>query len=750
MKVSNPEQANFVASFFQTPKADKADRSVINDVTGLDHNDPSGFSKLLGAGRADSASNLNSIARKDSQSSRAAASARADRADQSAQSAQGDERSTSQSSPAASPTASQKPMENASQKNASLHDSLHSDQLPSDPRLQDPTELALEAAAAAAVAALSLGAQASTPAQDAAPVVSDVLSSLPASLGESAASFTISTPTSSPITDAALLAFQDKFRASGLASVGGNNSNATPGKNFQSAVAGQPAGPQVAAPVQVAIAPQLSAQAANDSATTALLPQFPSSAVQGSVTIQISPLLLDAVARQSRAQFVAEQNQTALQALTGTAPQGSEAQSSVLAAQGALAAPVQVAAPLEASVATVARLVVPVVSVVKESLLVSLPVASAPTSISTSATVAAAALPDSQPKSAVVPQAAQSLANSTSPLVQNAAVQQDPSLSDAVGEFFAAAQEAARNAPKADVSKQEVASLADTAVSASQPEFLSAALLRSQPAGEQASNGGQSNFQGQSNAQQAQAQPQHAAPTSEFAPESVAPAPESKHGTLGANSTSVVKENTLTQEQSTLETASVSSGETSSRAVDLSSSATPVSVPVHLHTPEVASRPTVLPTVQVKAGEVWRTVQDAVQRARSENPNHLSVEVRLEDGSSLGVELRMSSAGLQASFRSESQTLLKSIEAQWTGFVAKETADLKVVNASFEGSSNFGAGNFSENGTSGGDRRQQMENNAASASLSRDFRAPAAEATKSFPVAEPAASTQPSVEFLYA
>jgi hypothetical protein len=153
----------------------------------------------------------------------------------------------------------------------------------------------------------------------------------------------------------------------------------------------------------------------------------------------------------------------------------------------------------------------------------------------------------------------------------------------------------------------------------------------------------------------------------------------------------------------------------------------------------------------VKAGEVWRTVQDAVQRARSENPNHLSVEVRLEDGSALGVELRMSSAGLQASFRSESQTLLKSIEAQWNGFVTKESADLKVVNASFEGSSNFGTGNFSENGTSGGDRRQQMENNAASASLSRDFRAPASsDATKDFPVADSAASSQPSVEFLYA
>ena len=213
----------------------------------------------------------------------------------------------------------------------------------------------------------------------------------------------------------------------------------------------------------------------------------------------------------------------------------------------------------------------------------------------------------------------------------------------------------------------------------------------------------------------------------------------------------MTKENTATQEQSTLETTLVSSGETSSRAVDNSLSDAPVAVPVHVHTSEVESKPTVLPPVQVKAGEVWKTVQDAVQRARSENPNHLSVEVRLEDGSTLGVELRMSSAGLQASFRSESQTLLKSIETQWNGFVTKESADFKVVNAAFEGTSNFGSGNFSENGTSGGDRRQQMENNAASASLSRDFRAPASpSATEGSAVTQSAVPVQSAVESLYA
>jgi len=745
MKVSNPEQANFVASFFQTPKADKADRSVVNDVSGLDQNDPSGFSKLLGVGRGEPAAKANSVTRKDSQSSRVAAS---DRADRSGQSEQKDASSTSQpSASVAGSTASQKPVENPSRKDASFRDSLHADQLPSDPRLQDPTELALEAAAAAAVAALSLGAQASMPAQDVAPIVSDVLSSLSASLGESAASLTTATPSSSPITDAALLAFQDKFRASGLASVGGNNSNATLGKNVQPAVAGQPARPQVAAPVQVAIAPQASAQAANDAATTTLLPQFLPSADQGSVTIQISPLLLDAVAKQSRAHFSAEQNQTALQALNGTASQETEAQSSVLAAQGALAAPVEIAAPLDASITSVARLVVPVV---KELPRTSVPFATQQTSKANISTAASsAALPNSQLQSAAVSQAGQPLLNAMSPLTQGVAAQQDLPLTNAVGEFFAAAQEAARNAPKVASSKQGVAVSSDKAVVSGQSEIALVAPVLSQPAGEHASNGGQSSFQGQSNAQQAQ--PQRGAPTSDSSPESVAPAPEVKHGTLGASSVSVANENTLTQEQVTPETASVSSGESSSRAVDLSPSSTPVSVPVHLHTPEVASKPTVLPPVEVKAGEVWRTVQDAVQRARSENPNHLSVEVRLEDGSSLGVELRMSSAGLQASFRSESQTLLKSIESQWNGFVAKETADLKVVNASFEGSSNFGAGNFSEKGTSGGDRRQQMENNAASASLSRDFRAPAASGvTKGFPVVDSAASSQPSVESLYA
>ena len=713
MKVSNPDQASFAASFFQTPKADKADRSVTNDVSGLDHTDPSGFSKLLGVGHTDPAAKVSPIARKGLQSSRAAA---ADRADRVAQSAPKDAPSTPQSAPAAPGAATSA----ASQK--TQKDALHSDQLPSDPRLQDPTELALEAAAAAAIAALTQGAPA---ASEVVPVVPETLSSLPGDPVTSTA------PTGT-LNDAAVLAFQNAFRA-GLASVTGSNLNATPGNNVQPAVAGQPGD----APVQAETNAQTPAQPTNEPAAS-LLPQFLPSADQGSVTIQVSPLLLDAVAKQSRAQFAAEQNQTALQALNGTVPQGNEVQSSLLAAQGALTAPVQTPVPLEASVATLARLVVPVVKEVPRA---SVPLTPAQVSVST------AALSNSQVQSAVASQPVQSSTNAVSPLVQ----EQAQPLTNAVGEFFAAAQEAARNAPKADASNLGALGTAYASSVSSQPQVSAVVTAQSQTSGDQTQNGNSSNSQGHSNAQTAQSLPQNAAPASNSAPDHSALAPETKHGTLGANSGVVTKENTAPQEPSTLETTLVSSGETASRAVDNSLSDAPVAVPVHVHTSEVESKPTVLPPVQVKAGEVWKTVQDAVQRARSENPNHLSVEVRLEDGSTLGVELRMSSAGLQASFRSESQTLLKSIETQWNGFVTKESADFKVVNAAFEGTSNFGSGNFSENGTSGGDRRQQMENNAASASLSRDFRAPASpSATEGSAVTQSAVPVQSAVESLYA
>jgi hypothetical protein len=133
---------------------------------------------------------------------------------------------------------------------------------------------------------------------------------------------------------------------------------------------------------------------------------------------------------------------------------------------------------------------------------------------------------------------------------------------------------------------------------------------------------------------------------------------------------------------------------------------------------QTASRPAVLPPVQAKASELFNVVQNALERARSENPSHLAVEITLDDGSSFGLEVRMSASGLQASFRSESQPLLKVLENQWAGFLARESADSKVVSAAFEGRSGFGE--FSNNGSTAGERRQQFEDSASAAFLANE------------------------------
>jgi len=135
---------------------------------------------------------------------------------------------------------------------------------------------------------------------------------------------------------------------------------------------------------------------------------------------------------------------------------------------------------------------------------------------------------------------------------------------------------------------------------------------------------------------------------------------------------------------------------------------------------EAASRPVVLPPVHVKSGELASVVQSALERARSQNPSHLAVEITLEDGSSFGLEVRMSASGLQAAFRSESQPLLKALENNWAGFVAKETAEARVVSAAFEGRSGFGE--FSDSGSNAGERRQQFEDSASAARLSAQDR----------------------------
>jgi hypothetical protein len=123
----------------------------------------------------------------------------------------------------------------------------------------------------------------------------------------------------------------------------------------------------------------------------------------------------------------------------------------------------------------------------------------------------------------------------------------------------------------------------------------------------------------------------------------------------------------------------------------------------------------VLPPVHTKTSELFNVVQNALERARSENPSHLAVEVTLDDGSSFGLEVRMSASGLQASFRSESQPLLKALESNWAGFLARETAEAKVVSAAFEGRSGFGE--FSNEGSNAGERRQQFEDNSSAAFL---------------------------------
>jgi hypothetical protein len=129
----------------------------------------------------------------------------------------------------------------------------------------------------------------------------------------------------------------------------------------------------------------------------------------------------------------------------------------------------------------------------------------------------------------------------------------------------------------------------------------------------------------------------------------------------------------------------------------------------------VSSKPQVLPPVHIKSGELFGVIQNALERARSQNPSHLAVEVTLEDGSVFGLEVRMSASGLQASFRSESQALLKALEGNWSAFVAKETAESKTVSATFEGRSGFGE--FSNNESNAGDKRQRFEDNASAASL---------------------------------
>jgi hypothetical protein len=114
--------------------------------------------------------------------------------------------------------------------------------------------------------------------------------------------------------------------------------------------------------------------------------------------------------------------------------------------------------------------------------------------------------------------------------------------------------------------------------------------------------------------------------------------------------------------------------------------------------------------------EFWDQIREMVQRVRSQNPSHLSVEVRLQDGATVGIELRMRPTGLEASFRSESPALLRGLEAQWAGFLANDAPNLQISHAAFENRSSFGS--FSDSGRSGRELREQMEDAASNAALS--------------------------------
>jgi hypothetical protein len=122
------------------------------------------------------------------------------------------------------------------------------------------------------------------------------------------------------------------------------------------------------------------------------------------------------------------------------------------------------------------------------------------------------------------------------------------------------------------------------------------------------------------------------------------------------------------------------------------------------------------PVAETSRTDFWDQVRELIQRVRSENPSHISVEVRLQDGATVGIELRMRPSGLEASFRSESPALLRGLESQWAGFLASEGPGLQIASAAFENRS--GLGNFSDSGRNGRELREQMEDNAANAALS--------------------------------
>ncbi|MEI6870738.1 MAG: hypothetical protein WCL08_00510, partial [Verrucomicrobiota bacterium] len=170
MRVSNPDQAASVASFFQAPKISKQDQSALGETLKVDHQDPAGFSKLLVGGHPDADAKsigLKSLAavRGRLSSNKVSSDRRSDAVSQSGSSdvSNASDAVSSSSRQAAGAPVAARESGGSDPRDRSSRDLLHSNDLPADPRLQDPAELALEAAAAAAIAALSSKNTPSTP-----------------------------------------------------------------------------------------------------------------------------------------------------------------------------------------------------------------------------------------------------------------------------------------------------------------------------------------------------------------------------------------------------------------------------------------------------------------------------------------------------------------------------------------------------------------------------------------------------------
>jgi hypothetical protein len=132
---------------------------------------------------------------------------------------------------------------------------------------------------------------------------------------------------------------------------------------------------------------------------------------------------------------------------------------------------------------------------------------------------------------------------------------------------------------------------------------------------------------------------------------------------------------------------------------------------------EVVGKPVIEGPHQIHSNvEFWKVISDAVQRVRSENPRHLAVELRLGDGSSVGLELRMGATGLEASFKSESHGLLKALESQWSSFVERTSSEpVKVASSSFEGRT---GADINSGGGDARERREALEDSSSAGALS--------------------------------